>query len=157
MRCEKLLDRYDLLDAGEEPGFLMKLHLSTCPGCRAEIERLTRALEEYRSLEEPGDSPLESAEIDIDERVMSSVRLLPKPKRELHARDWVISGIVIVASMSFIPYDANFSRFKEVFGVSYALPLSLVLGIALTVYGAVFIAAHMEELEPLVHPRLPRT
>jgi hypothetical protein len=84
----------------------------------------------------------------VEVRVMASVRLMKKPRRELHARDWIVSGCVILGSMALIPYDHNFDLIKEAFGASYALPLSLVLGIAFTLYAAVFIATHMEELAP---------
>jgi hypothetical protein len=154
MRCESFLDRFDRLDAGEEPGLLLRLHLSRCPSCRARVEGLDAAIESWRAQE--GEAlPAREAEA-VEGRVMAAVRLMPRPHRELHARNWILAGLVIVASMAFIPYDRNFLFIKELFGESYTLPLFLVLGLLLTVYGAVFIGTHMEELEPYVKRRMPR-
>jgi predicted anti-sigma-YlaC factor YlaD len=151
MRCDTFLDRWDALDVGEEPDLRMKFHLATCGECRLSAPRVAAAIEAYRT-EAPADEAGELA----DERIMTAVRLLPKPKRELRARDWAISGLVIVASMMIIPFDQNSSVIKDFFGASYALPLFLVLGIALAGFGAVFIGTHMDELEPFVRRHLRR-
>jgi hypothetical protein len=168
MRCESFLDRYDLLDAGEEPGILLRLHLARCPRCQEKVLAVNGALAAYREesaapgFDEEGGSMREGAffavEEDerVDERIMAAVRLLPKPRREANVRDWAIAGGLIVASMALIPFDQSISSIKEIFGTSYALPLSLVLGIALTVYAAVFIATHMDDLEPIVRRHMPR-
>lgn len=151
MRCESFLARYESLDAGEEPGFMLRIHAALCPSCAEKINRMEEALECYRSEPDfPGREAAEAASMGLESRVMASISLLPRPKRELRARDWLISGAVIVLSMAMIPFDVNFSHVKEFFGASFALPLSLVLGSVLTLFGAVFIATHIEELEPMI-------
>jgi anti-sigma factor RsiW len=148
MRCDSFLDRWDMLDAGEEPGFFLKLHLAGCPECRARVEALDRTLAAYRAAR-PCEKDAAAAEA-VEERVMAAVNLMPRPHRELRARDWAVAGFAIMLSMAMIPFDRNFSVIKELFGTSYALPLSLVLGLVMAGYGAVFIGTHMDELGPLV-------
>jgi hypothetical protein len=152
MRCETFLDRYDRLDSGEEVGFFLRLHLATCSDCRRAVERLDEVVSAWRRAEAAREaSPRARAEADtIDARVMASIRLLPRPHRELHAGNWAVSGAVFFFSLAFIPFSADFDIFRKIFGDSYTLPLFLVFGLGLTVYGAVFIASHLEELEPLV-------
>lgn len=149
MLCEYFRDRYDMLDAGQEPGLLLRLHLALCPACRAEAERSRAALAAYRNAEDRAGADR------IEERVMAAVRILPRPRRAVSYRDWVVSGIVIAVSMALIPFGDDFNSVKAIFGMSYTLPLMLGLGLVITLYGAVFIATHMEELGPFVRRHLP--
>ena len=147
MRCDEFLDRHDRLDSGEEPGLFLRLHLLSCPGCRARVARHEADLEAIRAAAAgPVDAVLEDA---IEARVMAAVRLMPAPRRALHARDWAISGLVLFASVALVPFDANYGILRDLFGEGFTMPLCLVLGLVLTIYGAVFIGTHMTELEPL--------
>ena len=44
MRCDEFLDRHDRLDSGEEPGLFLRLHLASCPACRARVAEQAAAL-----------------------------------------------------------------------------------------------------------------
>lgn len=154
MRCDGFLDRYDMLDSGEEAGFFLRLHLAACPACRARVAEREAALKTIRAAAaKPVDAALEEA---IETRVMAAVRLMPAPRRELHAREWVISGLVIFASLALVPFDANYGILRDFFGEGFTMPLCLVLGLVLTIYGAVFIGTHMTELEPFAKRYLGR-
>lgn len=154
MRCDEFLDRYDRLDSGEEPGLFLRLHLAACPACRDRVAEHEAALEAIRTAAaEPLDAALEEA---IAARVMAAVRLMPAPRRAFHARDWAISGLVIFSSLALVPFDANYGILRELFGEGFTMPLCLVLGLVLTIYGAVFIGTHMTELEPFVKRHLGR-
>ena len=154
MRCDEFLDRYDRLDSGEEAGLLLRLHLATCPECRALVAEHEASLEAIRAAATlPVDATIEEA---IEARIMAAVHLLPAPRRELHARDWAISGFVIFASLALVPIDANYGILRDLFGEGSTMSLYLVLGLVLTIYGAVFIGTHMTELEPFVKRHLGR-
>jgi hypothetical protein len=157
MLCEYFRDRYDRLDAGEEPGILLRLHFALCPACREEAAASRAALAAYRNAEHGADAYREDrAGADrIEERVMAAVRILPRPRRTVSYRDWIVSGLVIAVSMALIPFGDDFNSIKAIFGMSYTLPLMLGLGLVITLYGAVFIATHMEELGPFVRRHLP--
>lgn len=139
MRCETFLDRYDRLDAGERPGPALRAHLSACPACRARIEREAAAITAYRTGKADPRLPI------LEERVMAAIRLTPRPRRVVLLRDWIVAGLVIALSMALIPLGEEFDLVKEAFGPRYAMPLSLVLGLVLTVYIAVFIGSHLDE------------
>lgn len=147
MRCERFLDRYDRLDAGVTPGFALRRHLASCASCEAKVRRQSAALAAYRA--GPADEAIPEEEV-LDERIMAAVRLTPRPRRAVLVRDWILSGAVIAASMVMIPLGSEFDRAKEAFGSRLAVPLSLVLGLALTAYMAVFIGSHMDSILPLV-------
>jgi len=141
MRCETFLDRYDELEPGRPLGFLMARHLRGCERCERQVELVEASLVELR---EGGEEPAGSI---LEERIMAAVRLTPTPQRDFSVRDWIIAGAVIAASMILIPLGDYFVRFNEAFGASYALPLSLVLGVAITAYAALFVGSHMDELQ----------
>lgn len=159
MRCSTFLDRYDELDAGEEAGFFLRLHLAACPECRRKVGRLEEAVAAWMEADDASPRSLEGGEV-VDLRIMSAIRLLPRPRKELHARNWAVSGAVFLLSMVLIPFSKDFRFLRQVFGEGYSLPLFLVLGLGLALFGVVFIGTHMEELEPYVRRHLggePRT
>lgn len=147
MRCELFLDRHDRLDAGETPGYALRRHLASCASCEAKVRRQAAALAAYRAASPDATDPKASA---MDERIMAAVRLTPRPRRAVLVRDWILSGFVIAASMVIIPLGSEFDRAKEAFGSRLAVPLSLVLGLVLTAYMAVFIGCHMDSILPLI-------
>jgi anti-sigma factor RsiW len=144
MRCDEFLDRYDSLGPGEPMGYLMARHLAACDGCAAQV----RAFESLRAELSAGARAEDEAACElVEDRVMAAVRLTPTPQRDFSLRDWIIAGSVIAASMVLVPLGEYFSRFDEAFGASYALPLSLVLGVAITAYASLFVATHMADVQ----------
>lgn len=146
MRCETFRNRLALLDAGRGPGLFARAHLSRCAACRAYAELEAAALASYRA-----PSP---ALPGLEDRIMAAVRLTPRPRRRVSLRDWVGVGLLIAVSTALIPLAEEFDWVKELFGPSYALPLSLVLALVLTAYVAVFIGSHMTELLEFLERRL---
>jgi hypothetical protein len=144
MRHETALECIDELDAGQAYGLALRLHLARCPSCAAEAERVQAALAAYRAADE--------AEDRIEERVMAALRLMPPPRQDFALRDWLLPGALIALSMLLLPFLA------PLFEPNYALPLSLVLGIAFTAYCALFIATHLAELQTYLVKRglMPR-
>jgi len=144
MRHEAALEYLDGLDAGQPYGMALRLHLSRCPSCAAEAERVQAALASYRAVAE--------AEDRIEDRVMAALRLMPPPRQDFALRDWLLPGAIIALSMLLLPFLA------PLFEPGYALPLSLVLGIAFTAYCALFIATHLAELQTYLEKRglMPR-
>jgi hypothetical protein len=140
MRCKTFLRRYDRSDAGRGMSALMLLHAARCSSCMSETDGVAYSIEMYRA----EGSGAESAEKALEDRVMSAVRHLPPPKQEISIREWFAAGFIIVASMALIPLGEDFNSFKLIFGRSFALPLSLVLGGVATVYMSLFIASHID-------------
>lgn len=137
MRHEAALRRLDELDAGQEPGFALKMHLSSCPSC-AQAARLSAvAVAAYRK---------EEAESVLEDRIMAAVRLTPPPRQDFAIRDWALPAIVILLSLCALPLASNLGFLETLFGPGSAIALALVLGLAFTCYSAFFIATHLSEL-----------
>jgi hypothetical protein len=149
MRHETALKHLDELDAGQEPGFALQLHLATCRSCAGAAERSKKALRAYRA-EADGVmvGQVDDADRLLEERIMAAVRLTPPPREDFAIRDWLFPGAVLAISMVLLPLigkDVDF--LKSLFGSGYLLSLSLVLGAAFTAYCALFIASHVVELQ----------
>jgi len=147
-------DGCDRLDAGQEPGLLLKLLLFLSPECRKEIARSEEALAACHrtvSAEPDGAEP-----DDLEKRIMGHIMLLPAPKRPVGIWEWIIAGAVIGASVALIPFGDEFAALGLLFGARYTMPLMLILGLVVTAYCAVFIATHMDELEAFFRRR-PQT
>jgi hypothetical protein len=156
MRHEAALRRLDELDARQEYGFALRMHLSRCSSCAAAAERMAAALRAYRDDTEAGHSAPASL---VEDRVMAAVRLTPPPRQDFAIRDWLFPGAVIALSMFLLPvFGKDIGFMESLFGSGYALALSLVLGIAFTAYCALFIATHLTELQTYLEKRglMPR-
>jgi hypothetical protein len=146
MRCDGFLKRFDGLGDSRGMSRAMLVHLGRCASCREAVARVDAAIVAYRA----EGSGAERAEGFLEDRVMAIIRLAPPPRPDILIRDWLMVGAIIALSMALIPLGEEFDRLKAFFGTSYSLPLSLVLGSVLTIYGAFFIGTHMEEADRFV-------
>ncbi|MFZ4696047.1 MAG: hypothetical protein ACOYMV_13060 [Verrucomicrobiia bacterium] len=138
------LARIDELDAGQEGGLALRVHLSHCRSCATAAERVNAALNSYRADTMRTDT---SALDLIEDRVMAVVQLLPPTRQDFALRDWFLPGAIIVASMLLLPLLGKDIGFLE-----------SLFGLALTAYSALFIATHLPELQSYLEKRglLPR-
>jgi hypothetical protein len=157
MRHEAALKMLDELDAGQEYGRALRLHLSRCPSCEAAARLMEEALRAYRGagslIDERGDPS------HIEDRVMAAIRLMPSPQQDFALRDWLLPAAIIALSIFLLPLFGKDLGFMEpLLGSGYVLSLSLVLGIAFTAYSALFIATHLSELQSYLEKRglMPR-
>ncbi len=140
MRHETALKRLDELDAGQEPGLALRMHLAGCSDC-ARIARLSaEAMAAYRATDP------DLCEL-LDERIMAAVRLTPPPRLDFAIRDWVLPGAVLLLSICLMPLGSRLGFLEAIFGPGSALSLALVLGIGFSAYSAFFIGTHLEELQ----------
>ncbi|MGO8695234.1 MAG: hypothetical protein ACLQMF_16350 [Rectinemataceae bacterium] len=132
----------------------MMRHLDSCDLCRAKVKAFQKAILTFS--EDIASLP-SAAEGEFDDRVMAIVRLLPEPQHEFFTvRDWIIAGFVILLSMALMPLGQDFERLLAVFGTSFALPLALVLGLGITIYGVLFVGTHIDEAMDFVRRRIIR-
>jgi len=157
MRHETALKRLDELDAGQDYGLALRAHLARCPSCASAAAKTREALRAYRN--GPEDARALGAGYLVEERVMATVRLMPPPRQDFALRDWIFPAALVALSMFLLPVLGKDLGFLEpLLGSSYALSLSLVLGLGFTAYSVLFIATHMAELQTYLEKRglMPR-
>ncbi len=141
MKCEVFEERYDRAEEGAKLSPSLALHLARCPRCAARVELRRRALELYRL---PGPDP------DIASRILAALPFLPRPRRTVSLRDWILSGLVLSVSVVLVPAQKVFALVIEAYGNRWMLPFALVFGLAVTVFGALFIGTHMDEMSGML-------
>lgn len=148
MTCRDVIDRVYEFNGDESLGLLTHLriqfHLLHCPHCGREIEKLETvrdimgtdffppapALEETLMREILGDGPEES---------------FPEAAG-ISFRGWVITGLIILISLSTSFLGVDFIKIANDQGSSFLIPLGITIGAVISAYGALFIGSHLKEL-----------
>jgi hypothetical protein len=95
--------------------------------------------------------PLPDAGIEdsiMDLISMETVEELPDTRNscEVSFRGWVITGLIVLVSLATSLFGTDFVRTIPDFALAFLLPVGITIGIIVTVYGALFIGSHLEEL-----------
>jgi hypothetical protein len=123
------------------------IHRLRCPRCARKID----ALEMTRDFMKTGFFPPSPG---FEEPVMAALRdaeflEVHDAAPDIHGvsfRSWVITGIIIVVSLSASFFGLDFAEISANHGLSFLLPVGLTMGIVVTGYGALFIGSHLKEL-----------
>jgi hypothetical protein len=148
MNCEEVMNTAYEFEGNEPPSFFtrlrIQLHLLHCSHCAGEIARL----ETVRLLMR--DSFFPSAPEGLEERIMRSIGLEePEPYHEIAGvsfRHWVVTGLIILVSLSTSFLGMEFSKVADHWGSSFLLPIGITIGVVVSAYGALFIGSHLKEL-----------
>ncbi|MCP4138613.1 MAG: hypothetical protein GY754_47090 [bacterium] len=142
MKCNKAIERFLELDNYTALPFSIRLHTTFCPKCENEIFSLQ---EKFNSLHNA--VPFKP-EFDITNSVMSEIALLETSyEHNVSNLKWFSVGAIILGSIFLIPFSNNLSWLRVYFGANLEIPLSIVMGLAISVYAVLFIGSHLEELK----------
>ena len=121
------------------------LHLLCCPACARELKNLRR-IEEIMKADFLPPSP------DFGDLLMERVYEETAMEEATDApagfslRGWVITGVIVLLSLSTAFFGMNFVEIANAEGSSFLLPVGITIGVVLTCYGALFIGSHLKEL-----------
>jgi hypothetical protein len=148
MNCDDVIERAYEFDGAEPLPLLtqirIRLHLLRCPNCRAETAKLNAA----RSLMRESFFP---AAPSLEEAIMGRIALEEQPEELSEVagfsfKSWVITGLVILVSLSTSFLGMDFARVADSGGPSFLLPVGITVGGVVTAYGAIFIGSHLKQL-----------
>ena len=151
MSCAKIREKvYE--NYGEDPRDMplltqiqVSLHLLFCPDCAQEIERF-EVCKDIMSRDFMPPSP------GFEDTVMAMIAGEAEETAEtevpgfLSTRGWVIAGIIMFVSLATAFFGLEFNKIALAAGMAFMIPVGITIGIALTVYGAIFIGSHLKEL-----------
>ncbi|GHV79913.1 hypothetical protein AGMMS49944_17040 [Spirochaetia bacterium] len=155
MNCHEVMDRAYEFEGNTALPFLthlrIQLHLLHCGHCAGEIERLERT----RLLMTGSFFP--TAPKGLEERIMRSISLEDQMEEFSEAafmengagvsfRSWVVTGLIILISLSTSFLGMDFSKVADHWGSSFLLPIGITIGAVISAYGALFIGSHLKEL-----------
>jgi hypothetical protein len=156
MNCSKALDLiYEYSGSGHNPEDSIPLfsqiqvwiHAFFCAYCTEKIRRL----EEARNIMRNDFLPYSP---DLEDSIMKKITFEEDFTKTAHyplpggisTRGWVVSGLVILVSLTTVFFGLDFQKVADETGMSFLLPVGITIGIVLTVYGVFFIASHLKEL-----------
>ncbi|OHD72090.1 MAG: hypothetical protein A2W19_16615 [Spirochaetes bacterium RBG_16_49_21] len=146
MNCEKAQNLFLETDNRSTVSLSVQLHMLFCPQCRRRIRTLN---EQFASL-------LKSAPFimtrDLSDEIMRNVFLSDvRYEHNIGVLKWTVAGLVILLSMVCIPFSDSFGWLRRYFGRGLELPVSIVLGVIMSIYASVAIFSKMEELKKFIH------
>jgi hypothetical protein len=119
------------------------MHLLFCSSCAGEARKLYLAEETLRTQFFPISPDVEDAVMRQIENVADEVE---DAEYDSSFYGWVVTGIVVLLSLSSVFFGMNFKQVAVSQGLSFIIPISVTIGVVLTTYGAVFIGSHLKEL-----------
>jgi hypothetical protein len=148
MNCDKaitiLYERYGD-DFSLRERLYLAFHILFCGRCALSLRRLESARELFTTGFFPP-SP------DFEDTVMSKIyaeaeenSVLETPAG-LSTRGWVVVGIIALVSLTTLFFGSDFDSISSLHGSSFLLPLGIMIGLFVTVYGSLFIGSHLKEL-----------
>ncbi len=145
MNCETTQQRFLEMDNRSRVPLSVQFHTLYCSRCRHDIAILTKRFESLRS-EQPFTIDRNMCE-DIMREVFKS-----KIQYEHHVSglQWGVVGSILFISLFAIPFSNSFGWLRNYFGAGLELPVSIVLGLSLSIYALAGIFSNMESLKKFV-------
>ena len=138
MKCDKAIETYLKLDNGKSLPVTLRVHLFRCSTCK----KFTNTYKDFL-LQLRKDKYFET-NIDFSDEIMNKIQSLniPEPQTKVSDFKWIIAGLFIIAGFIAIPFSKYFQTLIEHFGADFELPLSIVMGCAVTIYLIIFVMTH---------------
>jgi hypothetical protein len=150
MNCETIQRRFFEMDNQSRVPLSVRVHMLHCARCRRKINELA---ERFDSL--LADSPF-IMDRDLCEKIMKDVfQSEVRYEHQVSGLQWGAVGALILISMVLIPFSNSFGWLRHYFGRGLEIPLSIVLGLAFTIYALAGIFSNMEELKRFMD-KLPK-
>ncbi|MDR1099290.1 MAG: peptidoglycan-binding protein [Treponema sp.] len=156
MTCHEIMDK---IYEGEPMPLLLRIqigiHLFFCPDCAQEAERFEVTRDILKNdFFPPAPGVQEPVMLQIMKEAAGTAAAeesdapgdFPVPAESISFRSWVITGIIVLVSLSTAFFGLDFGRLAASEGMSFLLPVGITIGAALTCYGALFIGSHLKEL-----------
>jgi len=144
MKCKKAIKTYFELDNKESLPPALQDHILECPTCGKFINFYQNSLSQIRKNKH---SQISQTKIDSKDVIMNKIQKLNIPQpHTTHSKisklKWITAGLLIIAGFACIPFSQYFKILIEYFGANLELPLFIVMGCAITIYSAIFVATH---------------
>jgi hypothetical protein len=127
-------------------------HLLGCKDCIHDLARYENAREVMRGdfFADDGESVADYVMSMIgEERAAASDMLADLPPEILPIRNWIISGVIIIAALTTSFFGMDFNSLAHDFGNNFTIPLAVTIGTIITAYIALFIGKHLKKLSEL--------
>ncbi len=150
MNCEIIQQKFLEMDNRSRIPLSVQFHMLHCSRCRHDIVILT---ERFSALRAEGPFTIDR---DLCEQIMCEVfKSEERYEHHVSGLQWGIVGSILFISLLAIPFSNSFGWLRLHFGAGLEVPVSVVLGLGLSIYALVGIFSNMEYLKKLVN-NLPK-
>ena len=134
MKCDKAIETYLKLDNEQSLPLTLQIHLLRCSDCKKFISTYQNIILYLRENKQ--------IKVDFRDEIMHKIQMLNLPEQHVSNFKWILAGFLIIAGFVCIPFSKYSQTLIDYFGVNLELPLSIVMGCAITIYSAIFVMTH---------------
>ena len=134
MKCDKAIETYLKLDNNQSLPLTLQIHLLRCSDCKKFISIYQNIILHARENKQ--------IKVDFKDEIMHKIQMLNLPESQVSNFKWILAGLLIIAGFVCIPFSKYSQTLISYFGANLELPLSIVMGCAITVYSAIFVMTH---------------
>ena len=151
-RCDKMMDKFLLIDKHERIPLDVTLHLLRCKKCRTQVRYLTKA-EKFASAPLKINVPVTDSKIkEILRQSNFAIKIENNKIKPVSMKKWIFCGILMIFLMlSYTFYAAKMGN-EAAIAFFY-----IIFGIVVTAYCAIFIAANLDfvikKIDNITHAR----
>jgi len=131
MKCDKVIETFLKLDNRQSLPIILQVHLFRCSACRKFINTYESSLFQLRKTT--------YAKVDFSDEIMNKVHTLNLPESHVSNFKWILAGFFIIVGFASLPFSSYYQTLIDRFGINLELPLSIVMGCAITFYSAAFV------------------
>ena len=142
MNCERIQKKFLEMDNGSRVPVPVMIHTLFCSRCRRIISVLSGRFASLRS-EAPFDMDRDLCEQIMLDVFSSNVQY----DNHVSGLQWGVAGAIILVSMFLIPFSNSFGWLRNYFGRGLEIPVSIVLGLTLSIFALTGIFSNLEELK----------
>lgn len=152
MECHDVTEFILSMDNSEDLPTEVEEHLSRCPRCSREFNRLARAVGSLRI------ESVDLADPVLTERVMRAVRseaptaaaagvdAVTVDEQPTSLRSWIIVGTIILGGLFGLRFSDVMNWLRHSFGPAIDVAMSLSLGLFLTGYICILVASNLSRV-----------
>ena len=142
MIYERMMKRFMKLDNDMGLPMTLRLYMFLSPECRREVTRLMNEMQSLR-----GQSPYAMPR-DMGPEIMDRVAGLDVSyDYGVSFMKWLFVGVFIWLSIILFSFSDFRNSMGDYFGPHLLIPINIVLGVGISIYAAVYMASHVEEVK----------
>lgn len=143
MKCDRIIERYLMLDKRQMIPLDITLHLLFCKECRLEVVKLVTtektAAEILKTPEEPAGDEVKAI---LEKARIEQMKKIVNQKNNFFP--WILSGIIMVLCFAVFPMLSIGEWGVDVLGNAFVLAFFITAGFCVALYSGIFIATHLD-------------
>lgn len=143
MKCNKIIERYLMLDKHQMIPFDITLHLLFCKKCRLEVVKLVAAEKTAAEiLKTPEESSCGEVKAILEKARIEQMKKIVNQKSNFFP--WILSGVIMVLCFAVFPMLSMGEWGVDVLGNAFVLAFFITAGFCVALYSGIFIATHLD-------------